>query len=317
MLGPGRHHPEPRRPRRRGHQGRAAPGRLHPPDDLADRRGHVAACTSTSTGARRAWSSTCGPRRASQAFQDLVRDADAVVEAMRPGALARRGLGYERPEGDQPRRSSSCTISGYGMTGPYKDLPSHGIAYDTWAGLVPPAYDDEGFCYIPEHAVDRHPRRSALRRPGHPRRHHPGPRPRARAASGDRPVRRRRGHGLAPQRDLEGLRAPRGRGHRQQGRRLRAPGPGHRGHEGGRPLPDLRERPTATCCSWRRSRRSGRTSARASAGRSCSRSGRGRSTPTTPGATASCSASCRTSSRTKTTGSGSTSATSTTRRSRR
>src|SRR5690606_1742173 len=44
-----------------------------------------------------------------------------------------------------------CTISGYGMTGPYKDLPSHGVAYDTWAGLVNPAYDDEGFCYIPEH----------------------------------------------------------------------------------------------------------------------------------------------------------------------
>ena len=44
-----------------------------------------------------------------------------------------------------------CTISGYGMSGPYKDMPSHGIAYDTWAGQVPPAYDDDGFCYIPEH----------------------------------------------------------------------------------------------------------------------------------------------------------------------
>ena len=43
------------------------------------------------------------------------------------------------------------TISGYGMTGPYKNLPSHGIAYDTWAGVVPPAYDEEGFCYLPEH----------------------------------------------------------------------------------------------------------------------------------------------------------------------
>jgi crotonobetainyl-CoA:carnitine CoA-transferase CaiB-like acyl-CoA transferase len=45
-----------------------------------------------------------------------------------------------------------CTISGYGMTGPYRDLPSHGIAYDTWAGLVPPAVDDDGFTYMPEHA---------------------------------------------------------------------------------------------------------------------------------------------------------------------
>ena len=28
-------------------------------------------------------------------FRDLVRDAGTVIEAMRPGALARRGLGYE------------------------------------------------------------------------------------------------------------------------------------------------------------------------------------------------------------------------------
>ena len=38
------------------------------------------------------------------------------------------------------------------MTGPFKDMPSHGIAFDTWAGIVNPAYDEEGFCYIPEHA---------------------------------------------------------------------------------------------------------------------------------------------------------------------
>jgi crotonobetainyl-CoA:carnitine CoA-transferase CaiB-like acyl-CoA transferase len=33
-----------------------------------------------------------------------------------------------------------------------RDLPAHGIAFDTWAGVVSPAYDEEGFCYIPEHA---------------------------------------------------------------------------------------------------------------------------------------------------------------------
>jgi crotonobetainyl-CoA:carnitine CoA-transferase CaiB-like acyl-CoA transferase len=83
-------------------------------------------------------------------FRDLVRDADAVIEAMRPGALARRGLGYEDLLEINPR-IVFCTISGYGMTGPYAELPSHGIAYDTWAGLVNPAIDDDGFPYIPEH----------------------------------------------------------------------------------------------------------------------------------------------------------------------
>ena len=83
-------------------------------------------------------------------FRELVRDADAVVEAMRPGGLARRGLGYEQLREINPR-IVFITISGYGMTGPYKDYPSHGIAYDTWAGIVTPETDDEGFTYIPEH----------------------------------------------------------------------------------------------------------------------------------------------------------------------
>jgi crotonobetainyl-CoA:carnitine CoA-transferase CaiB-like acyl-CoA transferase len=83
-------------------------------------------------------------------FLDLVRGADAVVEAMRPGGLERRGLGYQRLREINPR-IVFITISGYGMSGPYRDMPSHGIAYDTWAGIVKPEYDDEGFCYMPEH----------------------------------------------------------------------------------------------------------------------------------------------------------------------
>src|SRR3954451_1867989 len=85
-----------------------------------------------------------------QAFLDLVAAGDVVVEAMRPGGLARRGLGYDRLREVNPR-IVFITISGYGMTGPYRDYPSHGIAYDTWAGVVKPEVDDDGFTYIPEH----------------------------------------------------------------------------------------------------------------------------------------------------------------------
>src|SRR5256714_1018122 len=85
-----------------------------------------------------------------EVYKDLVRGADAVVEAMRPGALERRGLGYERLKDANPQ-IVFCTLSGYGMTGPYRDLPAHGIAFDTWAGVVSPAYDDDGTCYMPEH----------------------------------------------------------------------------------------------------------------------------------------------------------------------
>jgi len=86
-----------------------------------------------------------------QVYLDLVKRADAVIEAMRPGSLEKRGLGYERLRSVNPR-IVFCNISGYGMTGPYQDLPAHGIAFDTWAGLVNPAYDEQGFCYMPEHA---------------------------------------------------------------------------------------------------------------------------------------------------------------------
>jgi crotonobetainyl-CoA:carnitine CoA-transferase CaiB-like acyl-CoA transferase len=86
-----------------------------------------------------------------QVYKDLAQGADAVVEAMRPGSLARRGLGYEDLKVLNPR-IVFCNISGYGMTGPYRSLPAHGIAFDTWAGIINPATDEEGFCYIPEHA---------------------------------------------------------------------------------------------------------------------------------------------------------------------
>ena len=83
-------------------------------------------------------------------FLDLVAGADVVVEAMRPGGLERRGLGYDTLQAVNPALVF-ITISGYGMTGPYRDMPSHGLAYDTWAGLVVPEIDDEGFACIPEH----------------------------------------------------------------------------------------------------------------------------------------------------------------------
>jgi len=83
-------------------------------------------------------------------YIELVRRADVVIEAMRPGALAKRGLTFERMQSVNPR-IVFCSISGYGATGPYKDMPSHGIAYDTWAGQVPVEVDERGFTVLPEH----------------------------------------------------------------------------------------------------------------------------------------------------------------------
>lgn len=81
-------------------------------------------------------------------YRKLVSEADVVVEAMRPGSLDKLGLGYDDLRKINPG-IVFCTLSGYGASGPYKDMPSHGIAYDTWAGIVQPVVDDEGFCHIP------------------------------------------------------------------------------------------------------------------------------------------------------------------------
>jgi crotonobetainyl-CoA:carnitine CoA-transferase CaiB-like acyl-CoA transferase len=86
-----------------------------------------------------------------QIYKDLVAKSDVVIEAMRPGSLAARGLGYQDLRAINPK-IVFCNISGYGATGPYRDLPSHGIAFDTWGGAIKPEVDAEGFCFIPEHA---------------------------------------------------------------------------------------------------------------------------------------------------------------------
>ena len=72
-----------------------------------------------------------------EVFRDLVRGADVVIEGMRPGSLARRGLGFEELLAENPRLVFA-TISGWGQSGPYRDLGSHGLAFDSFAGLAPP-----------------------------------------------------------------------------------------------------------------------------------------------------------------------------------
>jgi crotonobetainyl-CoA:carnitine CoA-transferase CaiB-like acyl-CoA transferase len=70
-------------------------------------------------------------------FRDLVAGADALVEGMRPGALERRGLGAEALRKVNPRLVFA-SVSGWGQDGPYRDLGSHGLAFDAYAGLAPP-----------------------------------------------------------------------------------------------------------------------------------------------------------------------------------
>ena len=81
-------------------------------------------------------------------FRDLVGASHVVLEGLRPGALARRGLGYEQLRERNPALVS-CSLSGFGQTGPYRDLATHGVAYDAYAGLAPPSRSRDGLPSIP------------------------------------------------------------------------------------------------------------------------------------------------------------------------
>jgi crotonobetainyl-CoA:carnitine CoA-transferase CaiB-like acyl-CoA transferase len=69
------------------------------------------------------------------AFFRLVDGADVVVEGFRPGVAARLGVDYEAVRRRSPR-VVYCSLSGYGQSGPYADLPGHDLNYISLAGTL-------------------------------------------------------------------------------------------------------------------------------------------------------------------------------------
>ena len=86
-------------------------------------------------------------------FGDLVARSEVVIEGLRAGALARRGLGYDDLAARNPALVFA-SLSGFGQSGPYRDLATHGVAYDAYAGLAPPERTDDGFPTIPHRYHD-------------------------------------------------------------------------------------------------------------------------------------------------------------------
>ena len=68
-------------------------------------------------------------------FMRLVRDADVIIENMRPGVLDRMGIGYEAVRAVNPR-IVYCSISGYGSDGPYSDRPGYDTIGQAMGGLL-------------------------------------------------------------------------------------------------------------------------------------------------------------------------------------
>lgn len=82
--------------------------------------------------------------RGAEIARRIVAASDVVIEGMRPGALDRRGLGGAAMRAAHPALVW-CTVSGYGLDGPYARLAAHGVAFDAWAGGLRLSTDDDGF----------------------------------------------------------------------------------------------------------------------------------------------------------------------------
>ncbi|MBI3328777.1 MAG: CoA transferase [Nitrospinae bacterium] len=72
---------------------------------------------------------------ARQIFYQLAERADVVVEEFRPGVAKRLGIDYEALRPRNPRLIY-CAVTGYGQSGPYKDLVGHDINYISMAGCL-------------------------------------------------------------------------------------------------------------------------------------------------------------------------------------
>jgi formyl-CoA transferase len=68
-------------------------------------------------------------------FLRLAKDADVIIENMRPGVVDRLGIGYEAVRAANPR-IIYCSISGFGQDGPYRDRPGYDTIGQAMGGLL-------------------------------------------------------------------------------------------------------------------------------------------------------------------------------------
>jgi formyl-CoA transferase len=72
--------------------------------------------------------------RAQEIARTLALDADVVIENYRPGVLEKWGLGYEQLRAHNPS-TIMVRISGYGQSGPMRDMPGFGAIGESMGGI--------------------------------------------------------------------------------------------------------------------------------------------------------------------------------------
>jgi formyl-CoA transferase len=70
-----------------------------------------------------------------QILKELIQQSDVLVENFRVGTLEKWGLSYEALQQLRPGLIY-CTITGYGYTGPYRDLPGYDFIIQAQGGVM-------------------------------------------------------------------------------------------------------------------------------------------------------------------------------------
>jgi crotonobetainyl-CoA:carnitine CoA-transferase CaiB-like acyl-CoA transferase len=82
----------------------------------------------------------------------LIPTVDILIEGFRPGTLDKMGLTRDVLNELNPRLVT-VALSGYGQTGPYRNLPSHGVGFDAISGLTEVEEDAVGNPEVPSRHV--------------------------------------------------------------------------------------------------------------------------------------------------------------------
>jgi crotonobetainyl-CoA:carnitine CoA-transferase CaiB-like acyl-CoA transferase len=79
-----------------------------------------------------------------EVFWKLFETADVFVDGLLSGACDRMGIGYDEQRRRNPR-IVYCHCSGFGASGPYSAIPTHGQMMNAAAAAVTVAMSDDGF----------------------------------------------------------------------------------------------------------------------------------------------------------------------------
>jgi len=72
---------------------------------------------------------------AKEVVRRLIKRGDVVMESFTPGTIDRLGLGYDVAKEINPK-IIFCSISGFGQTGPYRNLPGYDVIAQAMSGIM-------------------------------------------------------------------------------------------------------------------------------------------------------------------------------------